>query len=211
MIARDGWPLIIFVAFLTGGSMFISPWMAAIMSVFLAIVVWFFRDPERELPVDPEVWVSPADGKVVEIEKASCSYVGEAIKVGIFMSPFDVHVNRVPYDGIVDYLEYVPGKKWMACAPKASEENERMLVGLETAHGRILLVQIAGFLARRIVCRLKKGDRLCRGQRFGMIKLGSKVDVYLPLSVKCSVTIDQKVKAGKSVLGVTASHEKKNR
>ncbi|MDD2206596.1 MAG: phosphatidylserine decarboxylase family protein [Aminobacterium sp.] len=207
MIARDGWPLIIFTGFLTGGSFLLSPWMAVVMGVFFALVVWFFRDPERDLPEDVEMWVSPADGKVVEIEEVEHPYTGRALKVGIFMSPFNVHVNRAPYEGTVEFLEYVPGKKWMAFNPKASEENERMYVGLRTDHGPVLLVQIAGFLARRIVCRLKRGEKILRGQRFGMIKLGSKVDVYLPLSVKSTVTVGQKVKAGKSVLGVTASNE----
>ncbi len=207
MIARDGWPTIIFAALLTGASFMISPWMAGIMGGVLASMVWFYRDPERILPEEKEGWVSPADGKVVEIEEAFHPYTGSVLKIGIFMSPLDVHINRVPQKGTVEYLEYVPGKKWMAFAPKASEENERMYIGLHTDRGPVLLVQIAGFLARRIVCRLEKGQYLDRGERFGMIKLGSKVDVYLPKSVKSSVYIGQKVKAGKSVLGVTAKNE----
>ena len=163
-----------------------------------ALTLWFYRDPDRT-PEGPGL-VSAADGEVVEIFETEHPYTGKALKVGVFMSPLSIHVNRMPSDGEIQYLEYVPGKKWLASAEKASEENERMYVGYHSEQGNVLVCQIAGLLARRIVCRLKKGDRLEKAQRFGMIKLGSKVDVYLPLGVKCIVKVGQKVKAGQTVI-----------
>ena len=184
------------------GAWFFSRPVALFLLLPLAFVVWFFRDPERVAPADPSIWVSPADGKVVEIERTYHPFVGEVTKVGVFMSPLDVHVNRAPTAGTVAHLEYVPGKKWLAFAPKASEENERLYLGLETEQGRTMMVQIAGLLARRIVCRAPKGTPLARGQRYGMIKLGSKVDLYLPNSVSPAVTLGQTVRAGETPIGV---------
>ena len=201
-LAKDGIPTITFLVAATGIFLFVSPIPAAVMVVLTGLAVWFYRDPDRTPPEEEDVLVSPADGKVVEIVSTTHSFTGEAVKVGIFMNAFSVHVNRAPCDGTVGYLEYVPGKKIAAFAPKASEVNERHYVGLSTPYGPILLVQIAGLLARRIVCRLRKGDALSRGQRYGMIKLGSKVDVYLPQGVELTVKVGDKIYAGKSPLGV---------
>lgn len=200
-VAREGWPLIALLIFMTIGSSIVSPPVSVFMVMFLGGVLWFFRDPERKGPEDPDLWVSPADGKVVEIERAEHPYVGPCIKVGIFMSVFDVHVNRFPMSGTVEFLEYVPGKKGLAFAPKASEQNERLYVGIRTPLGRAMMVQIAGLVARRIVCRVRKGDHLPRGERYGMIKLGSKVDLYLPWGVKVLVHIGEKVRAGVTPVG----------
>ncbi|MBQ3626781.1 MAG: phosphatidylserine decarboxylase family protein, partial [Synergistaceae bacterium] len=148
-------------------------------------------------------FVSPADGKVVEISEANHEFTGEAVKIGIFMNLFSVHVNRAPCAGVVKFLEYVPGKKVAAFAPKASEINERNFVGLETEHGNILMTQIAGLVARRIVCRLRIGDKLNLGERYGMIKLGSRVDVYLPKlnnDLNLCVKLGDQVYAGQSSL-----------
>lgn len=175
-----------------------SPWTPVVSLPILLLVVWFFRDPERT--PKGEGFVSPADGKVVEIFETEHPYTGKALKVGIFMNVFSVHVNRMPTSGVIEYLEYVPGKKWFADADKASEDNERMYIGYASGRERVLLTQIAGLVARRIVCRLKKGDVLRRGERFGMIKFGSKVDVYLPLSATCLVKTGQNVKAGQTVI-----------
>lgn len=201
-IAPDGYPAIAFVAFMVLGGVFFSPVTAAFLVPVLGLLIWFFRDPERT--PDGPGFLSPADGKVVEIEEGSHFFTGAATKVGIFMNPLDVHVNRSPCAGAVARLEYIPGRKWMAFHPKASEANERMIVSLYTSHGPVTVVQIAGFLARRIVCRLKKGDSLARGERFGMIKLGSKVDAYLPENSRILVAIGDRVKAGKTVLGEMA-------
>ena len=173
-------------------------WTLVLTLPVLAIVVYFFRDPERT-PAGPG-YVSPADGKVIEIFETEHPYTGKSLKVGIFMNEFSVHVNRMPSSGEVEFLEYAPGKKWFANADKASLENERMYVGYRDEHGPVLLVQIAGLVARRIVCRLKKGDRLDRAQRFGMIKFGSKVDVYLPLTTKIKVKLGDQVFAGQTVI-----------
>ena len=202
-IAHDGWPMIAFSGFMTLAGFWISPFISFFMAVLTIFLVWFFRDPERIISHDENIWVSPADGKVVEIESVFHPFTGKSVKIGIFMSPFNVHVNRIPFPGRVDYLEYVPGKKWMAFSPKASEDNERMYTGIETREGRAMMVQIAGFLARRIVCRVEKGMELNRGDRFGMIKLGSKVDLYLPVGVGLSVKPGQAVKAGVTVIGVS--------
>jgi phosphatidylserine decarboxylase len=180
--------------------MFIHPLPTAIMCCVTGIVAWFYRDPDREIPSDPDIFVSPADGEIVEIEPAIHEFTGESLKIGIFMNVFSVHVNRAPCEGVIEYMDYVPGKKIAAFSPKASEINERFYVGLNTPHGRVLLVQIAGLLARRIVCRRKVGESLERGERYGMIKLGSKVDVYLTGKIAVKVKIGDKVKAGKSVI-----------
>lgn len=177
------------------------PPSAFVLVPVVALVVWFFRDPDRVPECGPNGWVSPADGKVVEIVEVDHPYTGPAVKVGIFMDPLSVHVNRVPRSGKVEYLKYVPGKKWMAFAEKASEENERFYLGLKTDCGPTMVVQIAGFLARRIVCRGKKGCVYRRGDRYGMIKFGSKVDVYLPKGVQLKAHVGQKVWAGKSCIG----------
>jgi phosphatidylserine decarboxylase len=200
--AKDGWPTIFIVAALGGFLRVFSPWLGMAAFIFLGFTLWFYRDPDRVLPEGENIFVSPADGKVVEIEPAEHPFTGPSTKVGIFMNAFSVHVNRVPCDGTVEYLEYAPGKKIAAFAPKASEINERHYVGLRTAHGPVLLVQIAGLLARRIVCRVKRGDVLSAGERYGMIKLGSKVDIHLPAGVELTVKVGDKVYAGGTSLGV---------
>ena len=206
-IAKDGLFTIITLAALGVLLLVLLPWVwpGVVMFVLCGFALWFYRDPERALPEAENrenIFVSPADGKIMEIMPAEHSFTGAATKVGIFMNAFSVHVNRAPCEGTVEYLEYVPGKKIAAFAPKASEVNERHYVGLRTAHGPILLVQIAGLLARRIVCRVKRGDALSAGERYGMIKLGSKVDIYLPTGVELTVKVGDKVYAGKSVLGM---------
>ena len=198
--ARDGIPTIIASILVTLIFMFIHPFPTIVMCCMTAIVIWFYRDPERDIPSEAGLFVSPADGKVVEIDSASSKFVGESLKIGIFMNAFSVHINRAPCEGVIEYMDYVPGKKIAAFSPKASEINERFYVGFNTVYGQVLLVQIAGLLARRIVCRRKVGEKLTRGERYGMIKLGSKVDVYLPKDVAIKVKIGDKVQAGKSII-----------
>ncbi|MDR3076060.1 MAG: phosphatidylserine decarboxylase, partial [Synergistaceae bacterium] len=129
-------------------------------------------------------------------------YAGNVTKIGIFMNGLDVHVNRFPFEGTVEEIMYAPGKKWFAIAPKSSEVNERMYVRAMTPHGRTTLVQIAGIMARRIVCYTNRDAHLARGERYGMIKLGSKVDIYLPKGVSPSVKTGDRVKAGVSAIGM---------
>ena len=201
-LAKDGIPTITFLVLAVAAFAFVSTVPALVMAVLTALVVWFYRDPDRAVPEGEGLFTSPADGRVVEIAEAEHPFTGPAVKVGIFMNVFSVHVNRAPCMGRVDYLEYIPGKKIAAFAPKASEVNERNLVGLSTPHGPVLMVQIAGLLARRIVCRLRRGEVLEGGQRYGMIRLGSRVDIYLPKDVRLLIELGDQVYAGNSSLGV---------
>ena len=208
--ARDGLPTVAFLVLATAAFAFISPVPAAVMGALTVLVLWFYRDPDRVAPESvgnpprgkDDAFFSPADGRVVEISEGEHPFTGPAVKLGIFMNLFSVHVNRAPCTGRVDYLEYIPGKKIAAFAPKASEVNERHLVGLSTAHGPVLMVQIAGLVARRIVCRLQRGDVLESGQRYGMIRLGSRVDIYLPRDVRLTAKMGDNVYDGVSPLGV---------
>ena len=215
-IARDGLFIIAFLVLVTLAFAFVHYIPALIMGFVTLIVIWFFRDPEREAEYqgDEFNFVSPADGRIVEISDAHHAFTGDAVKIGIFMNLFSVHVNRAPCAGTVKFLEYIPGKKIAAFAPKASEINERNLVGLESAKGNVLMTQIAGLVARRIVCRLKIGDELKLGERYGMIKLGSRVDVYLPKfnnnnlnnNLNLCVKLGDKVYAGRSSLARIADN-----
>ena len=201
-LAKDGLPTISFLALCTGAFAFLSWVPAVVMGCLLCLVVWFFRDPERSAAYNDGEFYSPADGKVVEVSEAEHPFTGPAIKAGIFMNVFSVHGNRAPCTGKIDFMEYVPGKKIAAFAPKASEVNERNYVGLSTQWGRVMMVQIAGLVARRIVCRMNRGDVLEAGQRYGMIKLGSRVDLYLPKGTVIKVKPGDNVKAGESLIGV---------
>lgn len=203
-IAKDGIQTISFLILAGIAFAFINIIPAIIIFVLAGIVIWFFRDPDRTADYKDGYFFSPADGKIVEISETQHEFTGKAIKIGIFMNLFSVHVNRAPCTGRVDYMEYVPGKKLAAFAPKASEINERNILGLSTEWGRVLIIQIAGLVARRIVCRLNRGDVLEAGQRFGMIKLGSRVDVYLPTDTILKIKIGENVFAGKTCLGVIA-------
>jgi phosphatidylserine decarboxylase len=163
----------------------------------------FFRDPDRVIPDQEGAVVSPADGKVVAagVVDSSPFSEGKTMKISIFMSVFNVHVNRVPCDGRVKNIRYQPGKFISANFDKASLENEHNAVFLETVGGRQLcVVQVAGLIARRIICKVKPGDDLIRGQRFGLICFGSRLDVYLPTDVTLNVVMGDKTKAGETIL-----------
>ena len=200
-LARDGLPSIAAAAFMAAGGSLIAFPLGAFFLAVLMLLLWFYRDPERIPPAEGTLWVSPADGKVMEIGPANHPFTGPSLCIGIFMSPLDVHVNRAPAEGAVEFLDYVPGKRLAAYHPKASLENERFYVGMSTPQGRTLLVQIAGLLARRIATRVRRGDVLTRGQRYGMIKFGSKVEVYLPASVRPLVAVGDRVRAGETPIG----------
>ncbi|PLX30459.1 MAG: phosphatidylserine decarboxylase family protein [Ignavibacteria bacterium] len=162
----------------------------------------FFRDPDRTVPVVENGIISPADGKIVNIsEVEEIEYLGGKVKqVCIFMSPLNVHVNRYPVNGTVEFFRYVEGKYLMAFEDKSSDLNERTLIGINTGSYRLLFKQIAGFVARRIVCPIAVGDTAVAGERFGMIKFGSRVDVLMPLDAEVLVELDQHVTAGETVL-----------
>jgi phosphatidylserine decarboxylase len=177
-----------------------------------AFVCWFFRDPERDIPPESNALVSPADGKVISIETIADSTVvnGSCLRVCIFMNVFNVHVNRVPMDGVVEKVTYFPGKFFNASLDKASEHNERNALVIRTPQGAVYgVVQIAGLIARRIVCRVQSGDRLERGRRYGMIRFGSRLDLHLPLDTDIAVTLGQKVSAGTSIVGYLSQEQRK--
>jgi len=171
--------------------------------LFLGFTTNFFRDPERATPKGENLIIAPADGKVVVLKKIRDDeyFHTDVQQISIFMSPLNVHVNRSPITGIVRHTRYVKGEYFAAFEDKASEKNEQMIVGLEGVHGKIIFKQIAGFLARRIVCPLQLGDTVKMGERFGMIKFGSRVDVFLPLSVNVRVQIGDVTTAGETILG----------
>jgi len=177
-------------------------WLA---SVF---ILQFFRDPPRQVPEDPAVVVSPADGRVVWVGRTQDPYLKrEALKVSVFMNVFNVHSNRSPVDGAVKERWYFPGSFLNAALDKASLENERNALWLRTADGRdVTCVQIAGLIARRILCYVESGAELKRGQRYGFIRFGSRVDVYLPLDAEVKAAIGEKVYAAESVLARLSRH-----
>lgn len=174
----------------------------AIGLALTAFAVNFFRDPERYPSPEPGVAVSPADGKVIKTGLARDPFTGQDRKVVcIFMNVFDVHVNRMPVAGTVERLKYHPGKFLNASLDKASEDNERMALDIRGAEGgQWSVVQIAGLIARRIVCRVEPGDALGRGERFGMIKFGSRVDLYLPDAYDIDVRVGERVLAGQTII-----------
>jgi phosphatidylserine decarboxylase len=171
--------------------------------VLLGLTTNFFRDPERLTPEGEQMIIAPADGKVIVVKQVWDDefFHANVWKMSIFMSPLNVHVNRSPITGTVKHTRYVAGEYFAAFEDKASEKNEQMIVGLEGANGKVMFKQIAGFIARRIVCILKPGDTVKAGERFGMIKFGSRVDVFLPLSVNVHAAVGDVTKAGETVLG----------
>ena len=203
ILAREGWP---FIAVTLLASIIITclfgawSWPFWLITVF---VVQFFRDPARETPTnDAHAITSPADGRIVVVEKTQDPYRHvEALKISVFMNVFNVHSNRAPIEGQVQGIEYSPGSFVNADLDKASLENERNAVLLKTDTGHdITFVQVAGLVARRILCYTKVGNRLYRGQRYGFIRFGSRVDVYLPVDAQAQVTVGQKVSASTTVL-----------
>lgn len=174
----------------------------AVSGLLVIFSLNFFHDPDRTPPKTEDVIVSPADGKVLIIkdvyEKRFLD--GEAQQVSIFMSPLNVHVNRIPISGTVDYLNYVEGEYLVAYHDKADSANERSEIGITSNHGKVLFTQVAGFVARRIVYEIDKGDQVKIGERFGMIKFGSRVDVIVPKNWKVRVAEGETVKAGESIL-----------
>ena len=203
IIAREGWPFLAIAAVVALVLSATGPWpLAAIAWAAVAFIVQFFRDPARRVPDDPDAVLSPADGKVVKVEQGHDPYLDRpALKISVFMNVFNVHSNRSPVDGSVFAAWYHPGSFLNAALDKASLENERNALHLRTAGGQdVTCVQIAGLIARRILCYVKPGDVLARGQRYGFIRFGSRVDVYLPPSAVPKVAIGDKVAATETIL-----------
>ena len=213
-IAPEGWPFIIFftglglIVYAIGGR-----WTVALPIVLLLFMFYFFRDPERTPPQGEGFFVSPADGRIIVIKDVfEKEYLNKDVKmISIFMSPMNVHVNRAPCDSTVKLIKHTPGGKAKAYLDEASLRNENIAMVIECtdkgeAQGKqgfeILLRQIAGSVARRAVNRKKVGDTLKRGERFGIIKFSSRVDMYLPIDTEIKVKMDDTVRAGETVIGV---------
>jgi len=174
-------------------------WAGGILVFLAAFILYFFRDPERIVPADPAVVVSPADGRVMEIvDQAMGSQPGR--RVSIFLAIWDVHVNRAPLAGRILKLEYRPGRFLAAMRSRASAENEQNVIHLSTERGEIVLKQIAGWIARRVLCWKAEGDTVALGERVGMIRFGSRVDIWLPLEAEIVVRPGQHVAGGSSIL-----------
>jgi phosphatidylserine decarboxylase len=206
IVALEGLPFIIpaFVLVIVS-AVFFPIWATVIFAAVFLFVVAFFRNPQRQIPADPKAVVSPADGKVIEVKEVQEKDFlgGPAIRVCIFMNVFNVHINRIPCGGKVKKIRYFPGKFLVASLDKASEENERNAVLIEgTGGARILVIQIAGLVARRIVSYLKEGDTVRTGDRYGLIRFGSRLDLYLPTSTTIKVKVGDKVSGGRTVMGV---------
>jgi phosphatidylserine decarboxylase len=203
-MAREGWAHVLVVALIAVAVTTVFGWFWSIpaWAAFL-FVIQFFRDPRRLIPAQPNLAVLPADGKVVFVGTAKDPYLGRnARKISVFMNVFSVHSNRIPVSGRVERMWYTAGEFINAALDKSSERNERNAVWIRTEDDQdVVCVQVAGLVARRILCYLKPGQRVERGQRYGFIRFGSRVDVYLPMSFICSARLGDWVYAGKDVLG----------
>jgi len=203
ILAREGWSYIggavvlaLLVAYFFGFLWSLPVWLIAIF------VIQFFRDPPRTLPAQANAVVSPADGRIVRVQKTVDPYTqNESLLVSVFMNVFNVHSNRSPVDGTIEHIEYRAGTFVNADLDKASSENERNALVVKMPGGdRISVVQVAGLIARRILCYVKPGQVLARGQRYGFIRFGSRVDVYLPLSARPKVAVGDKVYATSTII-----------
>ncbi|MDR2869469.1 MAG: phosphatidylserine decarboxylase family protein [Deferribacteraceae bacterium] len=200
MFAKEGYPFIIASALLFIVILFIPKTiMVTICLLVLLMMLWFFRDPERISPHEADAVVSAADGKVVEISEAIID--GKKYKkVSVFMNLFSVHVNRAPYAGTVSAVRHIAGTFLPADKPEASAQNERNEIHINTPKGKIIAVQVAGLVARRTVSYVEEGSSVTKGDRIGMIKFSSRVDHYLPMTAHVVVLLDDKVKAGESII-----------
>jgi phosphatidylserine decarboxylase len=205
IIAREGYIFILVSAFFTISAGFTAPrWVALLFFLITAFIVWFFRNPERKTPTDEKLVISPADGKVIKIEDIEDHELamGPFRKICIFMNVFSVHVNRIPYAGRIETIRYYEGKFLTANLDKASSDNERNGLLIRMADGRAIgLIQIAGLVARRIVCWASEGMMVNKGERFGLIRFGSRVDVLLPADTTVLVKLGDKVWAGETPIG----------
>ncbi len=203
-IAKEGYPFIAYSAFLTLTSAALGYCLISLLLVVVTtFILMFFRDPERMVPQIDRGVISPADGRIIFIDtlRDERFSTDEVLKISIFMNVFNVHVNRIPFAGTIQHVSHVPGAFLAADSEKAHLHNEYCAARIVTENGReITVVQIAGLIARRIVCRLEAGDKVVKGERFGMIRFGSRVDLYLPKQSNAAVKIGDKVRAGESLL-----------
>jgi phosphatidylserine decarboxylase len=212
MFAKEGYTIIATAAGISLALIFIGYWIGSrwswVLYLFAAVmmlfVLNFFRDPDRVTPTGSDLLIAPADGKIVQIvQLENATYVdGPATQVSIFLSAFDVHVNRIPLNGVIEYVHYYPGEYLLAWHEKASELNEQSQFGLRHASGtKILFKQITGYVARRIVYHIAEGDTVTAGNRFGMMKFGSRMDIIVPANVELDVKVGQRTVAGETVIG----------
>ena len=203
LIAREGWPFLA-ISFLTSLAVtWLAGWAWALpLWVIAVFVLQFFRDPPRHAPAGADLVLSPADGRIVAVEEVDDPWLNRrALKISVFMNVFNVHSNRAPVDGVVKNRWYNPGKFMNADLAKASTENERNALWFQTGDGQdVTCVQVAGLIARRILCYVEPGVRLQRGERYGFIRFGSRVDVYLPPDARPRVALGDKVRASSDVL-----------
>lgn len=208
-IRKEGYPFIALASavfglfFLAGGLL-----LRAVGLLPVLFVTWFFRDPERTVPQGEGIVVSPADGEVIEVSEVEEEKVGPCTKIAIFMSVFSVHVNRIPVSGTVKDVQYRPGTFHVASLGKKTEANERMIIYIGTNHGLFRVDQVAGLIARRIICWLNPGDKVVQGERFGLIRFGSLLECWLPEGFSAACERGQKVHAGQSVIGRRVHEEK---
>ena len=201
-IAREGFPFILPPAVVAGlFFVFGYPWVGFLLILLTLSMAFFFRDPRRSLPSDPNIVVAPADGRVTRVTRVIPDDISSATLVSIFLSPLDVHVNRAPIAGLIRDVAYVPGKFLMATNEKASAVNEQNALTIEGEKITVVCKQIAGILARRVVCWKKKGDRVTLGERFGLIKFSSRTDVILPERVEVLVSEGSRVQGGTTIIG----------
>ncbi len=206
ILAREGWPFIA-ISVLVALALSIAGWWLAALPVWLiaVFIIQFFRDPPRAVPAQPNAILSPADGRVVLVEKARDPYLDrDALKISVFMNVFNVHSNRSPVDGTVRNKWYHAGSFLNAAMDKASLENERNALHITTASGvDVTCVQVAGLIARRILCYVGPGDKLARGQRYGFIRFGSRVDIYLPPTARPRIAVGGMAKATSTIIAET--------
>jgi len=204
-VALEGWPFIIPLTLVTV-LLFAFGWRntATVALVLTLFVLYFFRDPERRVPEGDDVVVSPADGKVIVVKDVfEADYLKEKVtQISIFLSVFNVHVNRSPFSGTVETVKYNPGKFHVASVDKASLDNEQTAMVIGNGKNRILVKQIAGLIARRIVCYAKPGDTIKTGERYGLIRFGSRVDLFLPKTADLKVKVGDRIKGARDIIGV---------
>jgi phosphatidylserine decarboxylase len=201
-IASEGWPFIVIPAAIAAGLALSGRRRLALPFAGAALAsLGFFRDPERNVPWMPGAVLSPADGRVTSVDEAIDDFVGPAVRVSIFLSPLDVHVNRAPVSGQIVATRYRPGKFVPAYKADAGEVNECMTLHIQGDRARVTVMQIAGVIARRIVCRVAEGDKIEAGERFGMIRFGSRTDCYMPHGTLVRVQPGEKVVGGVTVIG----------
>lgn len=210
-IAKEGWPFIA-IAFIIAifATIFLPGFLAFLVWLGLFFVIQFFRDPPRVIPQDEDAVLSPADGRIVKVEVVKDPYADgrDAMLISVFMNVFNVHSNRASVDGVVEKVQYFPGSFLNAELDKTSTENERNAVVIKTAKGQtVTLVQVAGLVARRILCYVKPQQSLEKGERYGFIRFGSRVDVYLPVDATPCVAHGDKVFASSTILAILNADE----